>query len=74
MPRPYEIPLNNSFNFGYHLDISMDVLREGVRAPMMEEVLISNCHYEYLSGTFYEIHPKNAVSLAAHFVRDNQLR
>ena len=42
LPRQYEIPLNNQFNFGYHLDISMDVLSEGVRAPTMEEVLVIN--------------------------------
>ena len=44
-PLRCEISLNNYLTFSYHLDISMDVLREGVLAPLMKEVFINNCHY-----------------------------
>jgi hypothetical protein len=43
----------------------MDVLSEGVIAPLMKKVFVNYCHYSFISGTNRETHPKGIVSLAA---------
>jgi hypothetical protein len=71
--RHCEILLNNYSTFSYHLDISMDALRKGVKAPLIEEVFINHLHDSFLLGLNHETHPKGVVSFAAPRVRDCRL-
>ena len=41
----FENSLNNHCTLGYHLDLSMDVSRAGVIAPLIGEVFIAICLY-----------------------------
>jgi hypothetical protein len=65
-----EFSLNNHLNYDYHLDISMNVFRWGVIAPLVEELVIKICPNSFLSGTNHETHFEGNVSFAASCVRD----